>query len=186
MHFQTPRLKHGSWSTWTLCLVTLSLFDLAGALPKPWWTARVWLSTGKEPSHSMLSNGYKSRVGFKELRKESEKEKEISVVLLNLSSGMMMMRMGRRQHRGRTTSPCCPTSVHQLEVKTKTRPTRHTASSAIGGWRALTHSEDNSIEDVHTRSGNNEIFIYSPNSWVFSTGVDGLWWNFAEMWCLYH
>lgn len=47
LRFQTPRLKRGCWTTWTQCLVTLSLFDSAGALRKPWWTTRVWLFTGK-------------------------------------------------------------------------------------------------------------------------------------------
>lgn len=74
----------------------------------------------------------------------------ITLVLVNLSSGTMMTKMGRKGLSVRTTNPCWLTSVHQLEVKTKNRLTRHTASSPSGGWRTSTHSEDNTVEDTHT------------------------------------
>lgn len=68
LHFQTPRLKHGSWSTWIQFLVILSLFDLAGALPKPLWTAREWLSTGKELTNLILTKSVNAGADFKELK----------------------------------------------------------------------------------------------------------------------
>lgn len=59
---------------------------------------------------------------------------------------MMMRKMGRRRRSGRKTSPCSPSSARRLEVTSKTRPTRHTASSMIGGWRVSTHCDDNTTQ----------------------------------------
>lgn len=114
---------------------------------------------------------------------------QIGIVLLYLSLGMMTKRMGRRRHSDRTTSPCCPTSVHQLEVTPKTRPTRLTASSLRGGWRASTHSKNNTVEDVHIHAGNHKLFVrFSCNAQTVES-LAQMWTDFDETsqtWCLHH
>lgn len=111
---------------------------------------------------------------------------KICLVLSNLSSGTTRTRTGRRRLSGRTTGPCWPTSVHQLEVTTKTRPTRHTASSLSGGWRASTHSEDNTVEDTHTHTQEIMCKLSCADQTVSLRHRCGLWWNIADIVCLYH
>lgn len=70
-------------------------------------------------------------------------------------SGMMMRKMEREQHSDRTTGPCCPISAHRPKEATKTLLTGRTDSSATGGWKASTRSEDRrgfSIFQTHPRT----------------------------------
>lgn len=71
---------------------------------------------------------------------------------------MMMRRVVKRQHSGRKTGPCCPTSMHQLVLTTKPR---HTASSLTGDSRASTHSEEKTFK--HTQHVRSKL---TPKSWV--------------------
>lgn len=77
---------------------------------------------------------------------------------------MTTRKTGGRRRSGRTTSPCCPTSVPQLAAATKSS---RTASSLTAGWRASTHSEDLSMDELNTPTGNQTLWTLIDGwSWL--------------------
>lgn len=69
-----------------------------------------------------------------------------------------------RRRSGRTRSPCCPTSVPQLAAAAKSS---RTASSLTAGWRASTHSEGLSVDELNTPTGNQTLWTLIDGwSWL--------------------
>lgn len=134
----------------------------------------VWTTTTTLISyHNSTQSKYQSKEFFV-LKRQIQTTLQKSILSNRIYSSGMMRKMGRRRRSGRKTSPCSPSSARRLEVTTKTRPTRHTASSLIGGWRASTHCDDNTAGNMHTYT---EKFPYSAQTDV---SLAQMWRNFMK------
>lgn len=128
------RAKRTSWhkfELWNVCWCVTTTFTLI-------------------PSSHLMSR----QIFWLEEMKARQQEWQFGLVF-SFSSGTMMRKLERGQRSDRTTGPCCPISARRPEEATRTLLTGRTDSSATGGWKVSTHSEDRrgfSIFQTHPRT----------------------------------